>query len=176
MQYLRLSYWAQPQGPVLQVDVRGLARPDGAACPYGGPRDPGARDQEQREMDYTTPEVYSARSLEVHRLLIARLASTGRPEHCVIDGTPTALDGVLRAIDGADALDLRQRRLLLDDIAACDREVLRMLPGVREQELGCAGWASKLEYDTNGARERIPLSDRAPEVFRIEAVPMAADR
>lgn len=66
-------------------------------------------------------------------------------------------------------------RLLLDDIAACDRELLRMLPGVREQELGCAGWASKLEYDTNGASERIPLSNRAPEVFRIEAVPVAAD-
>lgn len=176
MQYSQLSYWAQPEGPVLQVDVHALARPDGAACPYGGPRDPGAHDQEQREMDYTIPEVYLARAFEAYRFLIANLASTGRTERCVIDGTPTVLDRILEAIDGAGALDLRHRRLLLDDIATCDREVLRMIPGVSGQELGCAGWASKLEYDTNGARERIPLSDRTAEVFRIEAVPGTADR
>jgi hypothetical protein len=185
MEYAKLSYWlseTNPRSSLLQV-VRKAAIPDDNTCPYGGPADPGARGHDRREINYGAPDAYITRALEVyHYILRAAISSSPTAEGmqtCSIDGVQTDLSGVLHLVDKtstAPATELQRKRWLLDQVSQCDRTVLRELTGVREIEINCAAWASKLEFDTNAGAERIRFSDRDPETFQIISAPSASPR
>jgi hypothetical protein len=180
MEYAKISYWLAATDEV-RVEVRSAAGRRAERCPYGRSGDRNARDQERREMAYAEPEQYVDRALEAYTMVYKAAMAPHRESkesevpdvYCSINEKETALDRVPDAV--AQALGgrptLQQKRRVLDDLAQCDRLHLRNLERVRQMETDCAAWASKLESDMNRGAERMRLSDREPETFRLQGRP-----
>jgi hypothetical protein len=171
MQYARLSYWLPEGKPaLLRLDIRASAA-SGHGCPYGRSTDPYRGTSARREIDYGTPNAYVTRALEVYRdvvkAAIAAVPAGVKMPSCSIKGVqtdpPVLIDLISRT--ATSSTDLHAKRVLLNELAQCDRTTLRELPGIRELEIDCAAWASQLEYDMNNQAARLRLPERESEVF-----------